>query len=275
MKLIKYLTVIFTAVYAFFLTGCDITDHNPHDSAPLTPPTGVYSVNGDNRVDIYWDLSRNKNVSGYNVYYSYSYDGKYTLLGSTQSDHFIDDGAKNGDTYFYAVTAYDYDGNESDLSRESVQNTPRPEGFSQVIYDYRNYPNTSGYEFSSVSILPYDSKNTDFFFENYQGKFYLDVWNDSDIMDLGPTRDIYDIQAAPSSGWSSTKDVEAIVGHTYVIWTFDNHFAKVRISNITNERVTFDWAYQTVEGNKLLKEASGERKPLSYDESMHKRPLLK
>ncbi|HEX2868900.1 MAG TPA: hypothetical protein VHO03_17805 [Ignavibacteriales bacterium] len=275
MKLIKYLTVIFTAVYAFLLTGCDITDHNPHDSAPLTPPTGVYSVNGDNRVDIYWDLSRNQNVSGYNVYYSYSYDGKYTLLGSTQSDHFIDEGAKNGDTYFYAVTSYDYDGNESDLSRESVQNTPRPEGFNQVIFDYRNYPNTSGYEFSSELILPYDSKNTDFFFENYQGKFYLDVWDDSDIMDLGATRDIYDIQTAPSTGWSGTKDAEAIVGHTYVIWTFDNHFAKVRISNITNERVTFDWAYQTVEGNKLLKESSGERKSLSYDESLHKRPLKK
>ncbi|MGE5351233.1 MAG: hypothetical protein ACM3Q2_17080 [Syntrophothermus sp.] len=274
MKLMKYLTVLFITVYAFFLTGCDINQNHFND-APLNPPSNVYSINGDNRVDIYWDMSRNKEVAGYNVYYNYTYGGKYTLLGSTESDHFTDFGAKNGDTYYYAVASYDYNGNESELSYEQVQNTPRPEDFNKVIYDYRKFPNTSGFEFASNSVLPYDSKNADFFFENYQGRFYLDVWDDSDIMDMGPTRDIYDIQMAPTQGWSPTKDTAAVVGHTYVIWTFDNHYAKVRVSNITNDRITFDWAYQTVEGNRMLKQLTGERKTLTFDEKKHHRMLLK
>jgi hypothetical protein len=274
MKLMKYLTALFITVYAFLLTGCDINQNHFND-APPAPPSNVYSINGDNRVDIYWDYSRNKEVAGYNVYYSYSYDGKYTLLGSTESDHFTDYDAKNGDTYFYAVAAYDFNGNESDLSIEQVQSTPRPEDFDRVIYDYRRFPNTSGFEFASNSVMPYDSKNTDFFFENFQGKFYLDVWDDSDILDMGPTRDIYDIQMAPTQGWSPTKDTVAVVGHTYVIWTFDNHYAKIRVTNITNDRITFDWAYQTVEGNRMLKESAGERKTLTFDEKKHHRMLLK
>jgi hypothetical protein len=82
---------------------------------------------------------------------------------------------------------------------------------------------------------------------------------------MGPTVDIYDIEIAPVSGWSTVKFVEAILGHTYVIWTWDNHFAKVRISSMTDERVVFDWAYQLVEGEPLLKgmKIGDTRKPLS------------
>ena len=103
-----------------------------------------------------------------------------------------------------------------------------------------------------ILLSRYDSLDVDFFFENYQGTFYLDVWDDTDIQDMGPTNDIYDIPFAPTSGWSTTKDAIATVGHTYVIWTWDNHFAKIRISNITNDRVVFDWAYQLVEGSILI-----------------------
>ncbi|MGE5497630.1 MAG: hypothetical protein ACM3Q2_06160, partial [Syntrophothermus sp.] len=87
----------------------------------------------------------------------------------------------------------------------------------------------------------------------YNGTFYLNVWDDSDIQAMGKTQDIYDIPTAPSRGWSPTKDTLAVIGHTYVIWTWDNHFAKIRITNITSERITFDWAYQEVKGNKDLK----------------------
>jgi hypothetical protein len=82
---------------------------------------------------------------------------------------------------------------------------------------------------------------------------------------MGQTNDIYDIPFAPTSGWSPTKDARAYVGHTYVFWTWDNHFAKIRISSITNERMVFDWAYQLVEGEIMLKRSGSTtvRKPLS------------
>lgn len=253
----------FVIILSVFYIGCSKHDFFRYDDTPPSPPNDIYTVTGDNRVDIFWTDSPDRDVAGYNVYYSYD-NYKFTLLGSTENNYYVDYGANNGETIYYAVTAYDYNGNESELSRDLVYDTPRPEGFGQAIFDYLQFPKNSGYDFSTYSVVPYDDLSADFFFENYEGTFYLDVWNDSDIQDLGKTSDIYDITYAPSTGWSSTKDVIAKVGHTYVIWTWDNHFAKIRIENITNERLVFDWAYQLVEGNKELKTkaAPEHRNPL-------------
>lgn len=267
MKTLKRILLSALVLGVIFFSGCDRVN-NYYDNTPPSPPQNVYSVTGDNRIDIFWDYNNEKDVAGYNVYYAYSFDGKYTLIGNTQNDSYIDNGAKNGVTYYYAVTAYDFDGNESDLSKNEVYDTPRPEGFNQAINDYLRFPNNSGYDFSKFLVLPYDDKLTDFFFENFNGTFYLNVWDDSDIQDMGTTRDIWDISYAPTGGWvplkqgENVKYTEAIVGHTYVVWTWDNHFAKVRVKNITPERIVFDWAYQLVEGNRELKrgDISSERK---------------
>ncbi len=243
---------------ALLLNGCRKFDHF-YDDTPPSAPRNVYTVTGDNRVDIYWDKNYEHDVSGYNIYYSYSYDGKYNLIGSTEDNYFVDRGAKNGDTYYYAVTAYDYEGNESDLSNDVVYDTPRPEGFNQAIFDYNISKNNSGYNFNKYLVLPYNDKDADIFFEQYNNIYYLNVWEDSDIQDMGSTRDIWDITKAPLTGWvpknpnDNIKYVEAKVGHTYVIWTWNNHFAKVRIKSITSGRMVFDWAYQLAEGNPELK----------------------
>ncbi len=258
MKKILLTTTLFTI--AFLFSSCGVNDSYYNDYTPPAPPTGVQVVNGDNVVDIYWNANRESDVAGYNVYYSYTYNGKYTLIGSTKNTHFIDDGAVNGDTYYYGIAAYDFNGNESELSNDVVYSTPRPEGFNRTIFDYRNFPNTSGFSFFDYSVVPYDdTQYVDFFFENYQGTFYLDVWDDTDIQDMGPTYDIYDIPYAPTSGWSPTKDAIAIIGHTYVIWTFDNHYAKVRVTNSTPDRIVFDWAFQLVQGETQLKPSIKDR----------------
>lgn len=257
MKKVIYSSLI--AVLAFTLSSCDI--HDPFyeiDNQPPSPPTQIRVINGDNRVDITWKHNYENDLAGYNVYYSYSYNGKYTLIGSSSSNYFVDYGASNGVTYYYAVTAYDYNGNESELSYDVIYSTPRPEGFSQSIFDYLRFPQNAGYSFSKCKVVAYNSNDADVFFENYNGTFYLDVWDDTDIQDMGMTQDIYDIPYAPLSGWSETKDVLARVGHTYVIWTWNNHFAKIRVKSITNDRIVFDWAYQLVEGNTQLKPKASE-----------------
>ena len=43
------------------------------------------------------------------------------------------------------------------------------------------------------------------FFENYNGTFYLNVWDDSDIQDMGSTQDIWDISYAPNGWMGSVK----------------------------------------------------------------------
>jgi len=232
-----------------------------YDNIPPTPPTGVKVLNGDNRVDIGWNYNREKDVAGYNIYYSTSYSGKYTLIGTTQNDFYIDNEASNGVLNYYAVTAFDFNNNESDLSIDAAYATPRPEGFNQSIFDFNNFPNNSGYSFTTYSAVAYnDSSYTDFFFDVYNGTPYLDVYKDTDIKDMGATTDIYDIAFAPETGWSSTKDAVAIEGHTYVIWTWDNHFAKVRVKTITRDRIVFDWAFQLVQGNPQLKTSANSHK---------------
>ncbi len=264
----KNIIYIAAFISVFLFAACSRHGFFEVDTQPPSPPTGVQVVNGDNRVDISWNPSQARDLAGYNVYYSYSYNGKYTLLGSTTNDYYIDYGAHNGDTYYYAVTAYDYNGNESDLSYDNVNATPRPEGFNESVFNYRNFPNTSGFSFTTYSVVPYDDKSADFFFENYNGTYYIDVWTDTYIEDMGQTNDIYDIPYAPSSGWSTTGDAIAIPGHTYVIWTWDNYYAKIRVKTIANDRLVFDWAFQTVKGNTQLKTKSVPAARLPLDKSI-------
>jgi hypothetical protein len=244
-----------------FILGCHVERF--YDDTPPAAPTGLSVLNGDNRVDLSWDPNRESDLAGYNVYYSDSYNGAYTLLASTTENYYIDYGVSNGVKTYYAVTAYDYNGNESQLSYDEAYATPRPEGFNEIIYDYNNFPDNSGFSFTSFSSVPYNDNSVDFYFENYNGTYYLDVYNDTEIEDMGPTNDIYEIPYAPDGGWSSTHDAIAIKGHTYVIWTFDNRYAKVRVKDIQGERLTFDWAFQEVKGEKQLKtvpKTTGERK---------------
>ncbi len=266
----KLLLTLLLLSAAILYYGCDVNDFHDFDNEPPAPPENIYTVTGDNRVDISWDDNYERDLAGYNVYYSYD-DYKYTLLGSTENNYYIDYGAENGVTCYYAITAYDVNGNESDLSEDVIYDTPRPEGFNQTIFNYLEFPNNSGYDLSEFAVMAYDSIDTDFFFENYNGTYYLDVWNDSDIQDMGETKDIYDITEAPVTGWSSTKDVIARVGHTYVIETWDSHFAKIRVNRITNDKITFDWAYQTSsskEGWRELKTTAtpDKRAPITKEE---------
>ena len=261
MKKLTFLTILFASV--LIITSCDINDIYENDYTPPSPPSGIQVLNGDNRVDISWDRNRESDVAGYNIYFNYTYEGKYELIGSTSGTYFADMEAVNGNKYYYGVAAYDYNGNESELSYDVIYSTPRPEGYNQSIFDYTRFPNNSGYTFTTYSTVPYDDQETDFFFEIFEGTGYLLVWDDTDIQDMGLTNDIYDIPYAPANGWATNKEEIAQIGHTYVIWTYDNHFAKIRVSNITADRIVFDWAFQLVEGEPQLKpvvKGNGDRK---------------
>jgi hypothetical protein len=252
----KIMNIIAIAILTLTI-GCE-TDIFYPDTNPPSAPRGLYAVARDNRVNLYWDYNRENDVQGYNVYVSSSYSGRYDLIGSTRSNYFYDKGATNGKTYYYAVAAYDYDDNESDLSRDVAYATPRPEGYDIILSDYRSCPSTAGYDFSTYSIGLYNDSYTDIFFEYYNGAYYMDVWDDTDIKDMGYTNSLYDIEVAPASGWSTTKDVLLAAGKTYVVWTHDDRYAKFRVVSLSSTRVVFDWTYQLQKGNPNLKRAVKE-----------------
>jgi hypothetical protein len=254
--------IFWIVLLVLFASGCERLINDHADNTPPAPPTGLWTETGDNFIELFWSANRDNDIAGYNVFVSGSYNGRYDLIGSVRSPYFLDNGARNGATYYYAVTAYDYDGNESELSRDVVYDIPRPEGYDVVLDDYRRVAATAGYDFSRYAVVPYNDLYADMYFENYQGTLYMNVRSDSDIQDMGPTRSILDIREAPSSGWSPTHDVQLISGHTYVVWTWDDHYAKFRVTNVSPGRVTFDWAYQLQQSNRLLKRpgaGSGQR----------------
>lgn len=55
------------------------------------------------------------------------------MIGSTSGTYFADVEAVNGNKYYYAVAAYDYNGNESELSYDVIYSTPRPEGYNHLV----------------------------------------------------------------------------------------------------------------------------------------------
>ena len=226
-------------------------------------PQGIRATAMDNSAEITWLPNTEPDLEGYTIWISDRYDGTYRVIATTENLKYVDYGAKNGVRTFYGITAYDYEGNESDLSRDVTYATPRPEGYGVKLSDYRMSASSAGYDFSSYSVGKFDDDYTDVFFESTSGRYYLDVWTDTEIQDMGYTSSLDDIVVAPEAGWSPSRSVEAIPGHTYVIWTWDNHFAKVRVKETTPQRVTFDWAYQTAPANPELKQhlasSGGER----------------
>jgi hypothetical protein len=255
----KIMTFIrFLPLLSFVLLSCNEVLHV--DNTPPTTPRGLNALSLENAVELTWYPNSEPDLAGYNVWLSDRYDGRYQYLATTPDPRYMDVTARNGRTYYYAVTAFDFDRNESPLSLDIAAATPRPEGFGVQLSDYRTAPSLAGYDFSTYSIGSYDDVLTDFFFELFSGRFYLNVWDDTDIQDMGYTDSFDEIRKAPMTGWSPSGSVEAIPGHTYVIWTWDNHYAKVRVRSVSTSGVSFDWAYQTADGNTTLKRStSGER----------------
>lgn len=260
----KFLFLLLVAS-AFLFTGCD--DDNPN-TVLIKPeaPINVYTITGDREVNIYWNHSFKNDVDYYRVYVSTDND-EFNFIGSTSGLSFLDnaDEVINGIKYYYAVTAVGFNGAESELSMENAFSTPRPQGFNAAINDFILFPATGAFSFLTFQPVHFfEGNEADFFYEfdPNTGKHYINVWLDTDIADMGSTDNINDIPVAPNSGWSNqivtidntleAKYVEAFVGRTYVIHTHDNFYGKIRISELRDERVIFDWAFMDSQGNMEL-----------------------
>jgi len=258
-KTLKISVMLALAVYA--LAGCSVEKkvyqpaNCPEDRTPPATPRGVTSITGDEYVEILWFESDEPDLAGYRVYWSSSLNGTYKYMATVKEGYYLDHEVENGVTYYYAVSSFDYSGNESDLSPEDVHDTPRPAGFDLTLYDPEYRRDLAGFDFSAKRRVRYDSPAADIIadYDPDLGVFFIDVGNiDIDIQDFGYTESLDDLDWAPSNGWSEIGWVEAVQGHSYFIWTADNHYAKFRITDIGTNSILIDWAYQEVRGNPEL-----------------------
>ena len=248
---------ILLAVLSLGLLGCNDNSPTapPADTTPPAAPRGLYSVTGDTEVSLRWLANTESDIAGYRIYEAPCADGPscpYDRVGSTAATQFVVSGLSNGVTRYFAVAAVDVAGNESQLSVENWYDTPRPEG-SAVIGNFVIDPVGAGWDFSAFSARSSSDPETDIFF-GYNGAVHQMFAMDAltDIQDAGYSTTLDAVDWAPDNGWSPTGTAELIPGHCYVVWTRDNHYAKFRVTGLTNSVVSFDWAYQTDPGNPEL-----------------------
>lgn len=258
-------SVVFT-VFTLVLVGCDDDDNIVAvDTVPATPQ-GVFSVTGDEEVWVLFNGIYERDVDYYNVYRSLDPVNNYVRIGSVDAVsnpnldlilyQYHDTGVNNGVTYYYAVTAVDFAGQESPLSAEDVFDTPRPEGsLTLVANDIFPSGAGSGFSFALAMAVPDTSSFADIFIDRFEGIMYVNAARPlTDIQGMGFTSSFDEIGWAPEDGWSELGYVELILGHTYIVWTAEGNFAKFRVVSMSasRESVEIRWAYQTVVGNPEL-----------------------
>ena len=254
------------------LIGCE--EDNPVivvDNAPAAPQ-GVYTITGDNAVYVYWNGPYERDIDEYWVYRSLSATTGYAVIGSRDAVanpnldlviyEFIDNTAVNGQTYYYAVVSVDAAGHVSELSAEAVFDTPRPEG-NAVVFDRAIEPSLAGYDLSGRVNVYWDSSAADIFIDRAVGTFYINVADAlTDLQDVGYTSSFDDVGYAPTAGWSENGWAEIIAGHTYIVWTRDLNYAKMRVESINSSSISFRWAYQTDPDNpELIVIGNQDQKP--------------
>lgn len=263
-KVIRNLMVLAMMVPVLILQGCTIDggdDVIVIDDATPAAPRGVYSVTGDEEVEIMWYPNQEADLEGYVIYRSFTELGEYDEIGTVgpRADSFVDDDVENGTTYFYAVSALDDAGNESDLSPETVEDTPRPAGRNVKLEDFILEPDRSGFDFERPErgAQAFDRREVDIYFgvELFRDELYIPyIYSDDEdlqMQDLGYTDYMDDVDVSPTQGFIDTF-MEAIRGHTYAFLTPNGNYAKIRITDmeiLTNGDVEeawviFDWAFQ-------------------------------
>lgn len=231
-------------VGALAVLGCD----NDNDILVADPPPfvveGVRSITGDGRVTITWRHNQETDIDHYKVYRNDEPTGTFTLIGTSVDNEFVDDDVVNGETYFYAVAAVDKSGQESsELSYENAFDTPRPEGFNVTLTDANTADATSGWDFSAETRRASTDPSTDVYYAFETGHYLIFVPTDTRIQDAGYV-ELVDVDYAPPAGWSDDGVVEAIPGHSYILLTRDNHYAKFEVNARSSSDIVVNWAYQ-------------------------------
>jgi hypothetical protein len=251
-KQLVYLLALVALATVF--VGCDDDDNGIVSRTPAAPQ-GVYTITGDHAVYLYWNGVYDNSVTEYIVWRSLNATTGYTEIDRVDAEsnpnldlliyEYVDGAVANGTTYWYAVSSVNTSGLVSDLSAEDAFDTPRPEG-QITLFPYQVDSTLAGFNLEAAARVPYNSVLADVYIDIFDGILYINAANENtDLQDMGFTSTFDDISYAPDAGWSELGYVEVIPGHTYVIWTAEDHYAKMRVGAINpSGSIVFQWAFQ-------------------------------
>lgn len=252
------------------LAGCDETTA-PRDVTPPAAPRALYSTSGNGAATLRWIENTESDLAGYRVYQAPCESGQncpYDRVGVTTATTFTVTGLSNGVTRWFAVSAVDRSGNESPLSPANVFDTPRPAG-SGTLNNFVQGTAGAGWDFSAATPRASNDLTTDIIY-GYNGSIFQMFTPDlgTNIQDAGYATSLDAVDFAPNTGWSPTGTAELIPGHCYIVWTRDDHYAKFRVTGLSPNLMSFDWAYQTAPGNPELRarpaRETSARRPIAW-----------
>ena len=91
---------------------------------------GLANTHGTQTVQLGWDVSQNPAVTGHFLYYGTACKAYTNRIDTGTNTMATVSGLQEGQTYYFAVTAYDADGVESGFSSEVIYITP---GFLSMV----------------------------------------------------------------------------------------------------------------------------------------------
>lgn len=270
MELMKR-SILALVLMSLMVAGCSDDEVVAVYDPPPQPPQGVFSITGNDSVFIYWTAPYEGDISYFAVYRSYEEFTDYheiALVEAVPNSYldliyyepgYIDDNVTNCSTYFYAITSIDEAGQESELSAESVFDTPRPDG-RVTLYDEAVKPDSGAFDFSTAAVVGSADASADVYIDRVGVVFYINVTSDVDVL-LQPMgfHAVFDsVGWAPQEGWSYNGWAEIVPGHIYVMAIRDAHgdwnYAKLRVlqEDLDTGAVMFQWAYQEDKNNPQL-----------------------
>jgi hypothetical protein len=260
---VRIAAVALLAFGAAVSAGCEPGDDGDNcwrpDTTPPAVPCGLWSMTGDREVRVMWIANSENDLDGYRIYRSTEPSGYFPRIATLHrgATSFTDRDVHNGVTYYYSMSAFDYAGNESDLVGKTIHDTPRPEGGGLRLDNARLDPRLAGYDFSADRVVGGEDIDADIYYWHSPEEGAWMVATDRSADDYTEIQDagyfeLDDVDWAPDGGWAPAGEVPLVEGHCYIVWTWDNHFAKFRVASVTADRAVIDWAYQVDEGNPEL-----------------------
>lgn len=100
------------------------------DTFPPDPPTGLMSIAGENMIALSWNIVKEEDLAGYRVWRREEHEEKFIVLTPHPlwENAFNDTAVEKNKRYYYAITAVDKSGNESQKS-EIISDVIIKEGF--------------------------------------------------------------------------------------------------------------------------------------------------
>ena len=273
MELMKK-SILALVLMSLMVAGCSDDEVIAVYDPPPQPPQGVYTITGNDTVFVNWAAPYEGDLTFFGVYRSDQEFTGYTRIALIEADpnpnlDLLDYGYKdgnvtNGTTYFYAITSIDRAGQESELSAESVFDTPRPDG-EMTLYDDAVDSDRAGFDFSTGTRVESENPTADVYLDRdfSTGVFHINSTNTINVrVQAAGFHSSFDgigwSPWAPDEGWSYTGWAEIVPGHIYLVaikyapnqW----NYAKLRVLTKDDDDgyVNFQWAYQTDVNNPEL-----------------------